>query len=250
MISIIIPANSLVKKINPRFFYKKLFCLDDTINSIVKNIDVKYELILVINDYSNKELINYVASNKYINKFCINSSNAGVARSWNIGAHLAEGNFLCFCNDDVEFSKPAVFSKLISIFDTDTNVGEVGPQGGRWHKDQSGERTGLEKISEADEISGYFFIIPSKVFHDTGGFDNYYTPAGCEEIDMSFKIRSLGYKCLVVPDTGIIHHGGHGISNKKIVLKYFDKEIDTVELDKRNKKYFVKKWYEQHNGVL
>ncbi|HEV7332027.1 MAG TPA: glycosyltransferase [Flavisolibacter sp.] len=244
MLSIIIPVNQLIKKINPRYFYKKRFCLDETINSIVSNINVPYEIILVVNDYSNKELVEYAVTHQYIKKYCINSVNVGVARSWNLGAHLAEGDYLCFCNDDVEFTKPATFSQLLTIFSNHNNVGEIGPEGGRWHRAISGERTGLTTIEEADEISGYFFIIPTSIYHRTGGFDNYYTPAGCEEIDMSFKIRSLGYKCLVVPDTGIVHHGSHGISSKKVVVRYFDKEIDTITLDKRNKEYFINKWYE------
>lgn len=244
MLSIIIPANNLVKSINPRYFYKKRFSLDDTINSIAAHITIPYEIILVVNDIHNPELVNYAGSNELITKFCINSSNAGVARSWNIGAQLAEGDFLCFCNDDVEFTKKGVFDQLLNIFQQYPNTGEVGPSGGRWHLDQSGERTGLKFIEEADEISGYFFIIPTGVFHETGGFDNNFTPAGCEEIDMSFKIRKLGYKCLVIPDTGIIHHGEHGISAKRTMVKYFDKETDTQALDKKNKAYFVKKWYD------
>ena len=245
MLSIIIPANNLVKNINPRYFYKKRFCLDDTIKSIIENIDIDYEIIIVINDHSKKDLVDYVVGNRQINKYCINSHNAGVARSWNMGAHLAEGEFLCFCNDDVEFSRPSAFSKLVDVLKNDPEIGEIGPEGGKWFRDKSGERSGILQMEEADEISGYFFIIPTKVFVQSGGFDNNYTPAGCEEIDMSFRIRSLGYKCMVVPGTGIIHHGSHGISSKNTIVKYFDKQTGTHELDKKNKSYFIKKWYGQ-----
>jgi GT2 family glycosyltransferase len=243
MLSIIIPANNLVKAINPRYFYKKRFNLDDTLKSIAGNVDVPYEIIVVVNDIRNTELVEYVSNNALIHKYCINSANAGVARSWNIGAHLAEGEYLCFCNDDVEFTQPGAFSRLLQFFQQDRQVGEVGPEGGSWHRDKSGARKGLHQPEEADEISGYFFILSAAAFTQAGGFDNYYTPAGCEEIDMSFRIRQLGYKCLVVPGTGIVHHGNHGISSRKVDVKYFDKEINTVDLDHRNKAYFVKKWY-------
>lgn len=245
MLSIIIPANNLVKSINPRYFYKKRFCLDDTIKSITENIEMPYELIIVVNDINNDELVSYVKGNSKIHKYAINSLNAGVARSWNIGAHLAEGRHLCFCNDDVEFTKKGAFEKLVKMLDDDDKIGEIGPEGGKWHRDKSGERTGLKLIEEADEISGFFFIIPSAVYYQSGGFDNNYTPAGCEEIDMSFKIRSLGYKCIVVPDTGIVHHGNHGVSAKRSIVKYFNHEIDTHELDKKNKSYFLNKWYRE-----
>lgn len=245
MLSIIIPANNLVKAINPRYFYKKRFCLDDTIQSIVQAINIPYEIIVIVNDINNQELVDYVRNSKQISKYAINSSNAGVARSWNMGGDLAEGDYLCFCNDDVEFTDKTAFGQLVNILKEDNSIGEIGPAGGRWYRDASGPRTGLNTMEEADEISGFFFLIPTNVFEKTGGFDNNYTPAGCEEIDMSFKIRSLGFKCMVVPNTGIIHHGNHGVSSKRTLVRYFNHEIDTIELDKKNKAYFLKKWYRE-----
>jgi GT2 family glycosyltransferase len=243
MLSIIIPVQKIKKDLNPRYFYKKIFGIVETINSLKKQIDVDYELIFVINDPLNEELINYIKTLFPLPKFLICSVNVGVSRAWNLGAHMAEGEYLCFCNDDVEFSSKS-FSACLNVFNKYERVGEVGPAGTKWNRDKPGEYVGTKYIEETDAVSGFFFIIPTKVYHETGGFDNFYTPAGCEEIDMSFKIRSMGYKCLVVPDTGIVHHGSHGISSKNTVVKYFDKEIDTLELDKKNKKHFLSKWYE------
>lgn len=243
MVSIVIPVQKIKKDLNPRYFYKKIFGIVETVSSLQKHIDVPYELIFVINDPGNEELISYVKSLSPAPKFVICSVNVGVSRAWNLGAHMAEGEYLCFCNDDVEFSAGS-FSRCLKVFETHENVGEVGPQGTRWFRDTPGEYVGKTRIEETDAVSGYFFILPAGVYHQTGGFDNFYTPAGCEEIDMSFQIRKLGYKCLVVPDTGIVHHGSHGISSKKVLVKYFDKEITTADLDKKNKQYFVNKWYE------
>lgn len=242
MLSIIIPVQKIKKTINPRYFYKKVFGIKETIDSIRKTIDVEFELIIIINDSENVELIEYIKNETIVSKYAVISKNIGVSRSWNIGAHLAEGKYLCFCNDDVEFQYSS-FKNLLSTFSHHDKVGQIGPQGTKWLRDKPGEYLVSNQIMEADAIAGYFFIVPTTVFHEVGGFDNFYTPAGCEEIDMSFAIRNKGYKCLIVPNTGIIHHGNHGISSRNAIIKYFDKEINTLELDKRNKAYFVKKWY-------
>lgn len=242
MLSIIIPVQKIKKSINPRYFYKKVFGIKETIQSIKNTIDVEFELIIVINDIENLELIDYIKNEKIVKKYVVCSTNIGVSRSWNVGANLAEGDYLCFCNDDVEFQIP-IFKKLLDVFNTNQNVGEIGPRGNTWYRDKSGDYIESNEIESADVISGFFFIIPTKIYYEVGGFDNYYTPAGCEEIDMSFAIRKLGYKCLIIPNTGIIHHGNHGISSRNTNVKYFDKEINTMDLDQRNKAYFVNKWY-------
>jgi GT2 family glycosyltransferase len=241
MVSIIIPANRLEKRRNPRFFYKKKFGLAATVDSIVENVSIDHELIVVINNIRDPELVHFVETHSSISKYVLCSANAGVARAWNIGANIAEGQQLCFCNDDVEVGKGAV-ETLVSVLDSRESVGQVGPAGGLWEGVQSGKRVGTTEIEEADEISGFLFVIKARVYEEVGGFDNEYTPAGFEEIDMSFKIRGKGYQCLVVPNVDVTHWGHHGISSTRTRIEYLGKSIDTVELNERNKAYFLKKW--------
>lgn len=247
MLSIIIPVYALKKEKNLRFFYKKRFGIQETIESLVSVLElenIRYEIIMVINNSSDNELINYIKNHKNIKKYVIQNVNVGVARAWNIGANLAEFPLMCFCNDDVEFSQQSI-NNCINAFAWQDKIGQVGPEGGNWHLDKSGERLGIKEYALVQEISGYFFITSREAFNAVGGFDINYTPAGVEEIDYSFALRSVGYKCVVVPNTGITHHGEHGISNATgKIIKFFDKEIDTITLDKKNKEYFVKKWYE------
>ncbi|WP_439506872.1 glycosyltransferase family 2 protein [Sediminibacterium sp.] len=241
-VSIIIPVQSLKKQKSTRFFYKSIFGIVETINSITVNPpNIDFEIVVVINGRNDTELIKFISENKSVTRYAILTENVGVARAWNIGAQMATGQFLCFCNDDVEFEKNS-FDKLLNILINDEMAGQVGPEGGMWEGITSGKRVGLSHIEEADEISGFFFILTKAIFIKSGGFDIEYTPAGCEEIDMSFKIRQLGYKCLVVPNTGIKHHGHHGISLKNTNISYLGMNINTLDLDKRNKEYFLSKW--------
>jgi GT2 family glycosyltransferase len=241
-ISIIIPVQSLKKQKSTRFFYKSVFGIVETLNSIKCNPPkIDFEIVIIINGKTDTELIKYISENAFVTRYAILSDNVGVSRAWNIGAQMSTGDFLCFCNDDVEFEIQS-FEKILNVLIGNEIVGQVGPEGGMWKGITSGKRVGLNNVEEADEISGYFFIIPNKVFVKTGGFDIQYSPAGCEEIDMSFQIRKLGYKCLVVPNTGIKHHGHHGISLKNTNIFFLGKNINTLDLDKRNKEYFLSKW--------
>jgi GT2 family glycosyltransferase len=158
-----------------------------------------------------------------------------------MGAMLAEGEYLCYSNDDVEVG-PGAVETLVQVLKENDDVGEVGPKGGRWEADGSGERLGLKKIEEVDEVSGFFFVLKRKVFDEVGGFDVAYTPALFEEIDMSFRVRSLGYRCFVVPHLNIRHHPRYGISDNDEPISFLNRTISKRELQERNKKIFAEKW--------
>ncbi len=243
-ISIIIPVMRLKKTLNKRYFYKNIWGIKETVDSISKsNLNMDFEFVFVQNGI-NDELNSFLNEILKVNKgrvVCI-SENIGVARAWNIGVMACESEILIISNDDVEFASNSIKVLLEKLLE-DVQIGQIGPEGGDWHLDKSGERKGIKEVEAVDEISGYFFITKKSVFNLVGGFDEYYTPAGVEEIDYSFKVRNAGFKCVVIPETGIKHHGYHGVSAKPQNISYFDKVIDTHSLDKRNRAYFLDKWY-------
>lgn len=243
MISFIIPTYSVKRHRSIKNTFKISWGLSDTIDNIVRNVKMPFEIVVVCNSNDNK-LVDYVRTNKKINKYCVNNVNVGVSRAWNIGAMLAEGDVLCFVNDDVEIGVGSI-DKMVTILLSNDEIGEIGPAGGKFDAllGTPGPRVQGNENEEVDEVSGYLFIIRRKVYDLTGGFDTNYTPASFEEIDMSFKIRSLRHKCIVVPNLNIIHHNYDGISTKfNVPLVYFDKTISTKELYERNKRIFINKW--------
>ena len=66
-------------------------------------------------------------------------------------------------------------------------IGEVGPRGAKWRNGQHVALVGEEQTEEADAISGFLFMIKEPLFREIGGFDVRYTPAGFEEVDMSYE---------------------------------------------------------------
>jgi GT2 family glycosyltransferase len=239
-VSFIIPVLHLKRPKNVSRFFLRRYTLEDVLRDLVQNVGLSSETIVVCNG-TDPELRQFVQADRRIQKFCINSVNVGVARAWNMGAQLAEGEALCFVNDDVEIGKGAVES-LYEVLMSTPGGGQVGPRGARWRAGAHERWVGEKTIEEAHAVSGFMFLIRGDLFRQIGGFDVQYTPAGFEEIDMSFEIRRRGGKCLVVPNLPIHHHHHHGVSAYRTDIAYLGKSIDTDSLHERNRRYFLAKW--------
>ncbi len=239
-ISIIIPVLHLTRPLNKKRFFVPRYTLPDVLRDLHENVTVPHEVIVVCNGQE-QDLVKLVSSHPHIDKYCLNSVNVGVARSWNMGSEMAEGEALCFVNDDVAIGKGGLESLFQTLY-ASQDVGQVGPMGAKWNGAVHSHYVGESSIEEADAISGFLFMLRSTAFRQVGGFDPAYSPAGFEEIDMSFSLRKLGLKCLVVPNLEIKHHHHHGVSSYRSEVSYLGKTIDTEELHLRNKKYFIKKW--------
>lgn len=241
-ISIIIPSLYYKRPVNKRYIYKKRYTLSDVLKDLQANVSLPVEVISICNNNKDKDLIDLVSKHRRVDKFIINSHNPGVSRSWNMGAMMAEGEALCFLNDDVHIGKGAL-EELYQVLFSEEKIGLVGPAGTLYDKATPGLYVGQDNQEEADAIVGYLFIIKKNLFHQIGGFDIEYSPASFEEIDIGKSIQKNNHKCVVIPRLDVKHHHCHGVSTKKQVIKYLNKEISTEDLFHKNKRYFLDKWY-------
>jgi len=240
LLSIVIPVLYLKRPVNKRRFFMPRQTIVETLDDIRRNVKIEHEVIVICNG-QDPELISYIKTNSSIDKYCINNFNVGVARSWNIGVELSEARILCFLNDDVSIGNGGL-EGLYELIISDSTIGQVGPVGAKWDGAKHKEFVGMNSIADADAIAGFCFMLPEKIFRDMGGFDVFYTPAGFEEVDMSFAIRKAGYRCVVLPNSKIFHFHHHGVSAYENNITYFSTQINSVELHERNKAYFSKKW--------
>ena len=222
-VSFIIPILYLERPLNKKRFFMPRSTIKDVLNDISENVATDYEIIVIANS-RDKSLIDFVTTDSRITKFVLNSVNPGVARSWNIGAEMSEGEYLCFVSDDVRIGKNSI-EQLVQALDGN-----------------SLRFVGITEPEYTDVISGFLFLVRETAYWKVGGFDVNYTPAGCEEIDFSFAIRKAGGKCLVLPNLDITHNEYHGVSAHRTNIRYFENEIDTLDLHEKNRSYFLKKW--------
>jgi GT2 family glycosyltransferase len=238
-VSIIIPVLHWKRPLNKKRFFMPRQTIEETLRDIKKNVQLSYEVIVVCNG-QDPELIEFIKTSPDVDKYCINYVNVGVARAWNMGAQLAEGEFLCYLNDDVSVGQNSL-ETLLKHFNNPL-VGEVGPEGSYWRECAHHSFADSKEPIVTDVVSGFCFLVRSSVFHKLGGFDIAYSPAGCEEIDFSYRIRQAGLQCLVDPTVNIKHFHHHSVSSQKIDIHYLSKTIDTEALHLRNTEYFRKKW--------
>lgn len=241
----------LVSFIVPTMYRKKtetlarlthpLYTLRELLRDIHANVTIPFEVVVVCNEVNNKEYMEFVRTSPHIARSCQNSENVGVPRSWNMGSQLAKGEYLCFVNDDVEIGHGTV-ERMAEVLASDSRIGMVGPAGAMWFRQEPGPAVGLSQMEEADEICGWLFMTPQKVFMETSGFDTAYTPALMEEIDYAFAVRRMGYRCIVIPGMHATHHHVGGASSTNLPLRAMGYSLFRDALTARNRAYFEKKW--------
>src|SRR5262249_28156091 len=163
---IIIPTLHLRRPKNPKYFLAKRYTLEDVLRDLERNIELPTEVIVICNG-SDPALRDFVARHTFIDNYAINSVNVGVARAWNMGAMMAEGEVLCFLNDDVGVG-PKAIEVLYEALMRDPLIGQVGPKGAKWVGGRHDRFVGETSIEDADAISGFLFLIRANLFFEIG----------------------------------------------------------------------------------
>lgn len=149
-------------------------------------------------------------------------TNVGFALGNNLAAAQAKGDFFAFVNPDA-FVDSRWLEPLVRALQARSDVGCVTPAlyiagkenvlnacGNRVHFSgitycyQYGRPNSWVTPFEIEAISGAAFAMRRREFEQIGGFESsfflYY-----EDTDLSMRIRRLGLKCLVVPESSVDH---------------------------------------------
>jgi GT2 family glycosyltransferase len=205
-------------------------CLD---HLLTQTLD-KFEVVLVDNGSEDGALDglyeNYPSLDLKIHKL---SSNLGYAAANNIGARLARGKWLALLNADA-FPRPDWLEKLVM-----TATKENGYDFFASRQIQADKPDLLDGAGDAYHISGLawrrhynktvqengtqskevFSVCPTaalyrrEAFLNAGGFDEDYF-SYFEDVDLGFRLRLAGKKCLYVPDA-VVHHVGSASTGKR-----------------------------------
>ncbi|MDD5773567.1 MAG: glycosyltransferase family A protein [bacterium] len=203
MISIIIPV------------YNSASTLEDCLDHIFKQEYIDYEVI-VVDDGSTDRSAGIASEFKLkLIPMCRNKG-AGAAR--NRGAREAKGDILCFTDSDC-IVPPDWLLKIAGQFD-DKNTGAVG--GGYAfsagnsvleifaHLELVYRRSGFPKFVSAAVSNN--LACRKEIFEKLGGFPEYFTGAGMEEIVFTFAL-SRKYKLIWDSSNGVGHYFCDKIKN-------------------------------------
>jgi GT2 family glycosyltransferase len=213
----------------------------------LKNIDG--EVICIFNS---SQVFEKLQLHPRIDKFCFNSLNAGVSRSWNIGINLSEADAVFILNADMQIKPQAIEALTDYLFDLEDAV-IVGPQGGLVDFENLTDKKYYSKGSfdqpiRVQNISGFFFAIHRQRFlaHHLS-FDVRYSPCFMEEWDIGLQVIKAGLASYVVPVSEFEHDWGISSSKENASISYFGRTVYRDDTLLENRKKFLEKWFAQPN---
>lgn len=174
-------------------------------------------------------------------------------KNCNHASAYARGSYLLFLNNDTQVQK-GWLSPLVNLMEREPDAGIVGScliypdgrlqeAGGIVWRDGSAWNYGNGKnpampeyryVKEADYISGASILVRRSVWEALGGFDERFAPAYCEDSDLAFSVRQLGYRVLYQPASLVVHF--EGTSNGK------ESGQGIKAYQETNQKKFYAKW--------
>ena len=221
LVSIVIPSDS-VKMLEQ--------CIKGLVGDETTYCNI--EMIVVTNSKTGKEisaLYPYLDNLKIVNY----DKEFNFSDKCNEGVKNASGDIVVIYNDDVRpFSKDWIESMLDVLMLP--GVGGVSPL--TLYQDNtiqySGMITGVPGlvgtsfngnnfqlvegpfnhflIRDVSVLCGACMMMKKDVFLGIGGFDSENTPSGHSDVDISFRIREHGLRCVYTPNAGLFHIGKHG----------------------------------------
>jgi GT2 family glycosyltransferase len=181
-----------------------------------------YEVIVVDNGSTDRtaELLDRTSGARVIR----NAANLGFAGACNQGAGAATGDFLVFLNNDTVVLA-GWLDALLSIALAQDRAGAVGAKilspdgrlqeagsivwsdGSGWNYGHADDprRPEYGYVREVDYCSAACLLVRRSLFDRLGGFDPRYAPAYYEDVDLAFRIQSLGYSVLYQPHARVVH---------------------------------------------
>jgi len=260
-------------------------CIWALIKNLKTNNNFHWEIIILDNassDRSGEMLKKIEKENKEI-KVILSKKNLGFAKGNNEAFKTAKGRFVLYYNSDV-IVQDINFEKLIGYLDqnpdiggltvkvnlTDGNIDPASHRGFPTLRNSFFYFLGLEKLTknipllnkmfggyhlthldlksihEIDSPTGAFFLVKKSILDKLGGFDEDFFFFG-EDLDLSFRIKKLGYKIMYYPLFEVLHlkHASSGDNKKKIKTKSMTRYhfYDAMKI-------FYEKHYEIYNPKL
>lgn len=177
-----------------------------------------------------------------------NKSNGGFAKGYNDALALVEAEYYILLNSDIEVT-PGWIDPIIRLMDGDPTIAACQPLIRSYHSPDNFEYAGaaggfidefgypfcrgrifttLEKdngqYNDTREVfwaTGACLFVRAALFRNHGGFDEDFF-AHMEEIDFCWRMKHLGYKIMVCPESKVFHVGGGTLPKKSSFKTYLN----------------------------
>ena len=211
--------------------------LEGCLTAASEQMDGRQELILVDNA-STDDSVAFVIGQFPSVRLLVLDGNSGFARGNNMGAQIARGHYLAFLNNDT-IPQSGWLSALRAAFDRDHTTGITTSRlvylhdpsvidsagdgylraGGAFKHLHGAPSTVGGQSGEVFGACGAACMFRKEVFADLGGFDEDFFMV-YEDVDISYRARLLGYRCVYVADA-VVHHAGSGTLRRNSALSVY-----------------------------
>lgn len=208
--------------------------LQQFLPSVISHSNYPGTKILVADNGSTDESILVLKKNFPEVEILDLKQNFGFAKGYNEALQQIDAEYYVIMNSDVELDENWM-QPVMDMLEKDNSIGAVQPRILSYHEKNSFEYAGaaggfidwygfpfcrgrifdsIEKdtgqYEQAIDIfwgSGACLIIRAELFHKAGGFDEDFW-AHMEEIDLCWRIKNMGYRIVVCPESKVYHLGG------------------------------------------
>ncbi|MFZ5434389.1 MAG: glycosyltransferase [Calditrichota bacterium] len=181
------------------------------------------------------------------------SENRGFAAACNIGARLANGEYLVFLNNDTEVHS-GWLDAMVKCARDDGAIGAVGakllyPSGDIQHAGLAvsvkrvpyhvfqrfqGDHPAVNETRDMQAVTAACMLVPKDVFDANGGFDEGYRN-GFEDVDFCLRLRQNGHRIVYCPDAVVTHFeestAGRKDHDRENLERFMEIWGDSLELD-------------------
>jgi len=167
----------------------------------------------------------------------INESNGGFAKGYNDALKSVDSEYFLLLNSDIEVTDGWLepLEKALENVEIAGCQPKILAQKRKTHFEHAGASGGfIDKnyypfcrgriLSDVEQDEGQYneqtdifwatgacFLVRSEVYHEMGGFDEDFF-AHMEEIDLCWRIKRMGHRIVVVPESTVYHVGGGTLS--------------------------------------
>ncbi len=208
--------------------------LEQFLHSVIKNTSTDLCEIVVADNCSTDGSVEYLQTMFPQVRVIQNKRNGGYAGGYNDALKLIDAEYFVLLNQDVEVT-PLWVETVISEMEGDLKIAAAQPKLIDYNKRTCFEYAGAsggyvdalgyaytrgrvfdtieEDQGQYNDVVDVFWatgaclFIRSDAFRKAGGLDEYFF-AHQEEIDLCWRLKSLGYRNIVVPSSVVFHVGG------------------------------------------
>jgi GT2 family glycosyltransferase len=211
-----------------------------------------YEVVLVLNGAA-PGAVDAIAASMTGVRTVVSDVNLGFGGGCNLGAAHSRGDYLVFLNDDTVV-EDGWLEHLVATADANPRAGAVASRilfpDGRLQEAGSviwrdGSTAGVGRGVAGDSPDWFFvrridygsacsLLVKRSTWNDLGGFDDAFSPAYYEDVDLCLRIAASGQDVLYEPRSCVRHHESSSSSSE---FKFF--------LSHRHRQKLIQRWPEE-----